>query len=135
MKHVEGLIHCPQNYNYWMSFLECKSLWTLLKIFQQHIMKLIFCRNETIETKSVGTQRIKIKEWSQSRGQTETSFKWSVTGGRAQSYKIYGKIFMTRENLKHFPTLEKVMLKVSGKGQSALVRRFHQPHRQRQGKE
>ena len=62
---------------------------------------------------------------------TETSSKWSMTCGRAQTYKIYDKDFMTGENLKYLPPLGKIMLK-SDKGQCFLVRSFHQPHRQRQ---
>lgn len=69
MKYVEELIHLLPNDKYWMRFLEFQILMNPLEPFQQHILPLIFCRSETIETENVGTQRIKIKEWSQSRGQ------------------------------------------------------------------
>lgn len=69
MKYVEELIHFLPNDKYWMRFLEFQILMNPLELFQQHILQLIFCRSETIGTENVGIQRIKIKEWSQSRGQ------------------------------------------------------------------
>ena len=61
MKYVEELIHLLPNDKYWMRFLEFQILMNPLEPFQQHILPLIFCRSETIETENVGTQRIKIR--------------------------------------------------------------------------
>lgn len=43
-----------------------------LELFLSNIFCSSYSAEETIGTENVGTQRIKIKEWSQSRG-TETS--------------------------------------------------------------